>query len=121
MRWHLDGDGGCLAALLTAAFEGEAHGVRVRHIAGQRLGDGGLQFGRAVAVEQPLQTDSDGTEVGATLSSADQQVRGGRHRLRQAIRGTVPAGRMLLLLQGLDMRGVLDLRPLVVAARMAGE
>ena len=74
MRWHLDGDGGCLAALLAAAFEGEAHGVRVRHIAGQRLGDGGLQFGRAVAVEQPLQTDSDGTEVGATLSSADSDV-----------------------------------------------
>jgi hypothetical protein len=118
MRRHLDGDRRWLAELLAAApgsrargqAQRQANGVRVRYIAGQRLGDRGLQFGRAVTVEQPGQGWGDGTEVGATLSRSDQQVRGGRHRLRQAVCGTMPVRGALLLEQGLDVGSVLDLR-----------
>jgi hypothetical protein len=42
MRGQHDGDGWGIAELLASAFEGEAHGVWVRHAALQRIESGGL-------------------------------------------------------------------------------
>src|SRR3954471_5385011 len=47
---QLDGDRRGLATLLAPAFEGETDGVGMRHVALERLTDGGLQLGGAVAV-----------------------------------------------------------------------
>jgi hypothetical protein len=49
--------------LLPAPLEGEAHGVGVRHIARQRIENGGLQIGGAEAFEQPQQGCGDGAEI----------------------------------------------------------
>ena len=46
---------GRLAAGLASALQRQPHSVGVRHIARQRIEDGRLQRGRAVALEQPQQ------------------------------------------------------------------
>ena len=74
-----------------------------------------------VPIEQPHQRGGDGTEIGATFGGADQQDLTGRHRLREAVGGAVLASGALVFDQLLDMGGNLDLRALVVAARVAGE
>ena len=121
MRGHCDGDRRRLAALLAPTFQRQPHCVRVRHVARECLQDGGLKFGGAIAVEQPLQTHGDGAEIDAALGGADQQILGGGRGLRQAVGGAVLAGGTLAVDQGLDMGGVLDLRALVVAAAVAGQ
>ena len=70
MRGQHDGDGRCVAVLFALTFEGEAHGVRVRHIALQRLEDGGLQSGGVVTFEQTQQRGGDGAEIGAAFGGA---------------------------------------------------
>jgi len=49
-----------LAALFAATLKGQTHGVGMRHVALQRLKDGRLQIGGAVAVQQSDQGGSDG-------------------------------------------------------------
>ena len=85
MRGHGDGDRRRVTALFATTFQRQAHRVRVRHVALQRLEDGGLQLGGAIAVEQPLQTNGDGAEIGAAFGRADQQVIAGGCGLREAI------------------------------------
>ena len=46
-----DGDLWRVTALFAPTFESEAHGVRMRHIALQRLEDGELQIGGAGTIE----------------------------------------------------------------------
>ena len=113
--------GGGVAMLLALALERQAHGVGVRHIALQRLEDGGLQLGGAVALEQPQQGGGDGAEIGAAFGGADEQGLAGGSGLREAVGGAVLAGGALVVDQCLDVGGILDLRALVVAAPMAGE
>jgi len=57
-----------LAALFAAMLEGQTHGVGMRHIALQRLEDGRLQIGGAVAVQQSGQGGSDGAQIPDTSS-----------------------------------------------------
>ena len=45
----------------SPAFDGEAHRVRGRYIAVQRLEDGGPPDGGADVIEQPNQSGDDGT------------------------------------------------------------
>ena len=68
-----EGDRRRVAVLPAAAFEGEAHGVGVRHVALQRLEDGRLQIGGAGAIEQTQQRGGDGAQVGAPLGGAQEQ------------------------------------------------
>src|ERR1700722_2094127 len=116
-----DGDLWRVTALFAPAFESESHGVRMRHIALQRLEDGELQIGGAGAIEQPHQRGGDGAEIGAAFGSADEQGLAGGSHLCEAVRSAVLASGALLLDQLLDVGGDLDLRALVVAALVAGE
>src|SRR5208282_79270 len=52
MGWQVEADGGRLLALLAAAFQSKADGILMGHIAAERLGDGGLKLGGAVALQQ---------------------------------------------------------------------
>ena len=67
MGWQGDGDGRRLVAPLAPALEGQVHGVGVRDTLGQRFGDGGLQLGGAVTLEQTTQRGGDGAEIAAAL------------------------------------------------------
>ena len=104
----------------AAALQRQAHGIGMRHVAHQRLEDSRLQFGGAVAVEQPQQAD-----VMAPRLPPRSAARTSKSRLAgTAVRsdgGAVLTGGALALDQGLDMRRILDLRAVIVAARMAGE
>ena len=68
-----EGDRRRVAVLPAAAFEGEAHGVGMRHVALQRLEDGRLQIGGAGVIEQTQQRGGDGAQVGAPLGGAQEQ------------------------------------------------
>ena len=74
-----------------------------------------------VTIEQPHQSDGDGTEIGAAFGGADQQDLAGGSRLREAVRGAMLVSCAFLLDQPLDVGDILDLRALVVAAPVAGE
>ena len=67
-----DGDRRGVTVLLPAPLEGEAHGVGVRHIARQRIENGGLQIGGAEAFEQPQQGCGDGAEISAARGGTDE-------------------------------------------------
>ena len=121
VRGHDDRHGWFATQLLTLALEREAHGVGVRHIAQQRLEDGILQRRGAVAFEQPRQGGGDGTEIGAAFGGTHEQGLAGGSGLREAVIGAVLTGGTLVVDQSPDMGGIFDLRPLVVAAPMAGD
>ena len=53
MVGQIGGDGRQLLAFMAPPLEGEADGARVRHVAIERLEDGGLQLGGAVAIQEP--------------------------------------------------------------------
>src|ERR1700733_15428015 len=53
MVGQIGGDGRQLLALMAPPLEGEADGAWVRHVAIERLDDGGLQLGGAVAMMDP--------------------------------------------------------------------
>ena len=114
------GDWRCLLAVMAAAFERQAHGVGMRHIAVESVADGGLElaapYGRAGG-----SGGGDGAEVVAALGGADQQGLAGRRRLGQAIAGAVRRAAAFVRDQRLKMRGILDLLAFAVAARMGGE
>ena len=55
------------ALRLAGALQCQAHGVGVRHVALERLGDGRLQRGGAIALEQAQQRGGDRAEVVAAL------------------------------------------------------
>src|SRR3954451_7126010 len=116
-----DGDRRWGAVLLTLAVEREAHGVGVRHVALERLLDGGLQGGGAVPVEQLQQRGGDAAERHAASGRAAQQLLAGRSGLGETVGGPVLAGRALFRDQRIQVIGLLDLRALVIAAAMAGE
>ena len=50
-----------------------------------------------------IAAEGDGAKLGATVSRPDQQVRGGRHGLRQAVGGAPSVISLFLLDRGLDM------------------
>src|ERR1700693_1780330 len=53
MVGQIGGDGRQLLAFMAPPLKGEADGAGVRHVAIERLDDGGLQLGGAVAVQAP--------------------------------------------------------------------
>src|SRR5438132_10641411 len=93
----------------------------MRHAALDRLADGGVKLGGAVALQQPQQGGGDGSEIGTTLGGTQEQGLALRRRLCEVVGAAVAAGGALVLDQSLDMGGILDLRTLVVAAAMTGE
>ena len=107
--------------LLALALECEADRVRVRYIAFHRLEDGGLQRGRVVTFEESQQSRGDRAKVGAAFGGAREQRLTGGSRSRQAVVATMLAGRVFFVGQRLDMRGIFDLRALVVAAWVTRE
>src|SRR5664279_3090835 len=52
MGWQGEGDGRGLPAVIAAAFERQANRVGMRQVAVQRLNDGGIEFARAIALQQ---------------------------------------------------------------------
>ena len=89
IRGQVDVDRRGLATLLAPALQREADGIGMRHVAVERLADGGLQVGGAVAIEQPRQSIGDGAEIGAALGGAQQQVLAGRSDLGEAVGGAM--------------------------------
>ena len=113
--------GGWPRWLLAPALQRQAHGVGMRHVARQRLEDGGLQLGGAVAIEQAQQRRGDRAQVGAARGGAREQVRlAGAACARRSVARCWRAAR-LCSTSACDMGGVLDLRAAVLAAPMAGE
>jgi len=97
MRGQHEGDLWRVAALLAATLEGETYGVWMRHIALQRLQDGGLQIGGAGAIQQPYQGGGDGAQIAAPFSGANEQGLAGGSGVQLAAPGGVartcaPAG-----------------------------
>ena len=92
-----------------------------RHAALDRLADGGVKLGGAVALQQPQQGGGDGSQIGTALGGTQEQGLALRYRLCEVVGTAVAACGVLVLDQGLDVAGVLDLRPLVVAAAMTSE
>src|SRR6266853_1265208 len=113
MVGQIGGDGRQLLALMAPPLKGEADGAWVRHVAIDRLDDGSLQLGGAVAIQEPQHGAGDGPEIAAALGGADQQGLAGGRRMREAVGAAVLAGGMFLVDQGLDMGGVLALGALV--------
>ena len=82
----------------------------MRHVAHQRLEDGILHGGGAVAFEQAHQRGGDGPQIAAALGGAVEQGLAGGDRLRAAVGGAVLTRGALVVDQRLDMGGVFDLR-----------
>jgi hypothetical protein len=82
----------------------------MRHVAHQRLEDGILHGGGAVAFEHAHQRGGDGAEIGAAFGGAVEQGLAGRGRLREMLVGAVLTRGALVVDQRLDMGGVFDLR-----------
>ena len=61
-------------ALLAAAFEREAHGIGMGHVAFERLEDGGLQFGGAMALRKLCRSDGDGVEIAARATTVGRDT-----------------------------------------------
>ena len=93
----------------------------MRHAPVQGLGDRRLKLGGAVALEQAHQRGGDGAEVLATLGGAGEQLAAVGGGLRETIGSTVRARLALAPHQLGDMRWVLHLLVLVVAACMRGQ
>jgi hypothetical protein len=119
-RRQVDRDAGRLPALLTAAVERQTHSVGVRHAAVERLADRGLEFGGAIAVEEPQQGGGDGPIV-AALGSTTRQSLARRSCAGEPVGAAMTAGGTFLRDQGLDVRALLDLIAPVITAGMAGE
>jgi hypothetical protein len=66
----------------------------VRHVAIERLGDGGLKLGGAGAIQEPWQGSGDRSEIAAALCGAD--LASGR-RMREAVDAVMLASYMFLL------------------------
>ena len=109
MLGQIDGDGRRLLAIMATSFKCEADGTWVWHVAVERLDDGDLQLGSAVAIQEPQHGAGDGPEIAAALGGADQQDLAGGRRMREAVGAAVIVGGVFLLDQSLDMGGVLDL------------
>ena len=121
MGWQDDGDGGRLTAVVAATLKNLTDGVVVRHAPDQRVGDGGLQLGGAVTVEEIGQGVSNGADIVTALGSPHQQIPACRGRLCQTVGGLMPAAPALSIDKSLDMVGIFDLCPLVVTAPMGGD
>src|ERR1700692_3212990 len=109
MRGQHHGDGRIAALLLSLTLQREADRVRVRHIAFQRLEDGGLHRGGIVTVEQPQQTGCDGAETAAAFGRAFEQGLAGGHSARETIVAAMLACRVFEINQRLDVGGLFDL------------
>lgn len=121
MGWHDDGDGWFLATLQAAPFEGQAHRIRMRHIAGERVENGGLQFGSIAALEQAEQSGRDGAEIGTAFGGTSEQYLAGGCGLCELVGRAMLVGRVFFAGERFDMRGIFDLRTLVIAALMTGQ
>jgi hypothetical protein len=78
VRRQAQGDRRRLLAFLAAAFQSQAHGIGVRHVAGEGLADGGVEFARPILLQQADQGGGNGAEIVAALGGADQQDLAGR-------------------------------------------
>src|SRR4029453_15868983 len=85
------GDGRGLVALLAAAVEDEAHGIRMGNVAGERLEDGGLQLACAIAGQQLHQSCGDAAEVVAALGGTHEQGLTGRRGRCEVVGGAMAA------------------------------
>jgi hypothetical protein len=65
---QLDADRWRLMALLAAMFERQTDGIGMGHAARERLGDGGLEVGGAIAVEEPQQRGLQASQSSITAS-----------------------------------------------------
>ena len=108
-------------ALLAAALERYTHRVGMRHAALERLADRGIELCGPIALEQPKQGGGDRSEIVAALGGAQQQSLARRRDLGETVGAAITAGGTLVRDQSLDMRAILDLGALVVAAGMAGK
>src|SRR5215471_21066908 len=113
---QIDGDGRPGLSLFAAMFERQAYRIGMRHTACEGFSDGGLQFGGAIAVEQPQQRGRDRSKIVAALSRTDEQVLTCRCGLCETVGAAMIARSSLVGYERVDMRGVLDLGALVVAA-----
>ena len=103
------------------AFQSQAYGVGVWRSALQSLFDGGLQFRRAVALEEAQQTQRERTEIAAACSGTQQELATGRSCRHEPIGCSVLTGLALVGNQRGDMRRVFDLRAAIVAAWVVGQ
>ena len=117
MRPKHQGDGRILTLPPALAFRREPHGVGMRHIAFQRLENGGPHRRGPVTVEQTRQTGGDGAKVGATLGATSQQGPAGGHRARATFIAAMPTRRVFFMGQRLGMSGR-PLRWLAVLPRL---
>ena len=72
MRRQGESDRWGLPAVVAVALERQTDRVGMRHIAFERLEDGGLELARAIALQQSEQGSGDAAEVGATLGGANE-------------------------------------------------
>lgn len=111
---------GC-ATLLALALQREAHGIGVRHAAPECFAHRCLELGAAIAIKQAQQRGGDAAQVLAAPGRTDEQLPAGWGSVGAPIGATVMAGPSLMIDQGLDVCGILDLRAPVITASVAGE
>jgi len=115
------GDRRWLLAVVTLSLERETNRVGMRHVAVERLEDGGVELGGSVAFEQPRQRAGDVAEVVAALGGAKQQGLAGRDGLDQPIGRAVTACLAFFGDERVEVSLFLDALAAVVAARVLGE
>ena len=93
----------------------------MRHVACQRLGNSGLHWLGAIAIQQLGQPGRDRPQVVAASSGALEQFSHRGHGLRESVGGAVLARCALVVHQILNVIWQLDLRATVVASRVVGQ
>ena len=68
-----DGERWRLAAGVALAVEEVSHGAQMRRVVGERLGDGRLEGGGAVGIEESDEAAGQGAEVDAALGAGGEQ------------------------------------------------
>ena len=86
------------------------HGGQVRGVLGERRGNGRLESGGAVRIQQLDEASGEGTQMYAAAGGKLEEPRGTRGRVVQPIGGPMGAPGAFLGLQRLDMGGIFDLR-----------
>ena len=72
MRRQGESDRGGLPPVVAVALERQTDRIGVRHIMFERLEDGGIELGGAIALQQLDQARGDAAEVRATLGGANE-------------------------------------------------
>jgi len=109
------------AALVAVLVEELAHGSERGGVARDRLGDGCIESGCAVGVEQAQESAGEHAEVVAARGGGAKQRSGRGCGDVQAVLGAVGARGALGGDEGLDVAGVFDLLAVVERTRMVGD